>query len=392
MPTMPPMKGGRRGQRCALALLSLVLILCLSVFRGSGTFVSKPQVTPRLSPRSTSQADLAKDGAQGRPARSEIAEIAEVGTLPKATEEWLSSLPNWVWRGVILVLCMLWATNFAVIKEITAQPGVTTQMYAVSRFTVAAGLLSPWISQASSPKVLARAVECGAWIAFGYIGQAVGLMTTTASKSCFICTLNVVFVSLIVGITKKKFDPQTVMAAALAVTGVGFLELAGSQQFVIGDLISLAMPVGFGMGYIRLEEIMAENPKDALPVTAVKLGVVAAASWAYYALTTGSPDLEPVLASSTALTGILYTGLVTTGLALVVESVAFRFIDATSASVIFTTEPLWAAIFAVWLINEPFSAVDAIGGALVIGANVIKELPEESLPWNTATRAAKTAD
>lgn len=41
----------------------------------------------------------------------------------------LSSLPSWFWRGVILVLCMLWATNFAVIKDITAQPGVTTQMH-----------------------------------------------------------------------------------------------------------------------------------------------------------------------------------------------------------------------------------------------------------------------
>ncbi|CAE6956778.1 unnamed protein product [Symbiodinium natans] len=380
MPVMPSAKGGRRGQRCALALFSLA-VLCLCVFRSTGAFVSKPQVTPRLSPRSTHQ-DLAKDGSQGRPARSEIAEIAGVGTLDAATEEWLSALPSWFWRGVILVLCMLWATNFAVIKEITAQPGVTTQMYAVSRFTVAAGLMSPWISTASSPKVLAQAVECGLWVAFGYIGQAVGLMTTTASKSCFICTLNVVFVAMIVGITKRKFDPQTLCAAVLAVAGVGFLELAGSQQFVIGDLISLAMPVGFGMGYIRLEEIMAESPKDALPVTAVKLGVVALASWAYYALTAGAVDLDPVFASSTALTGILYTGVVTTAMALVVESVAFRFIDATSASVIFTTEPLWAAIFAVWLINEPFSAVDAVGGALVIGANVVKDMPSENLPWN----------
>ena len=35
-------------------------------------------------------------------------------------------------------------------------------------------------------------------------------------------------------ITKRKFDPQTLAAAVLAVAGVGFLELAGSQQFVIG--------------------------------------------------------------------------------------------------------------------------------------------------------------
>ena len=36
-------------------------------------------------------------------------------------------------------------------------------------------------------------------------------------------------------ITKHKFDPQTLAAAVLAVAGVGFLELAGSQQFVIGQ-------------------------------------------------------------------------------------------------------------------------------------------------------------
>ena len=40
--------------------------------------------------------------------------------------------------------------------------------------TLKATFLRPRISQASSPKVLARAVECGAWIAFGYIGQALG--------------------------------------------------------------------------------------------------------------------------------------------------------------------------------------------------------------------------
>lgn len=40
-------------------------------------------------------------------------------------------------------------------------------------------------------------------------------------------------------ITKKKFDPQTLMAATLAVCGVGFLELAGSQQFVIGRACAL---------------------------------------------------------------------------------------------------------------------------------------------------------
>merc|ERR1712039_1001775 len=75
-----------------------------------------------------------------------------------------------------------------------------------------------------------------------------------------------------------------------------------------------------------------------------------------------------------------WTGLITTALSLLVESVAFRYVDASSASVIFTTEPLWAAIFAVWLISEPFSFADGIGGLLVISANVVKEMPSSAVP------------
>ena len=359
----------------------LVLICVVALYAGIG-FVGQPSAPSTTGVKESVAAR--HDAPMDRVASPQL-DYAESAEL----DSWLSSLPSWFWRGVILVLCMLWATNFAVIKDITAQPGVTTQMYAVSRFSVAAGFLLPWIRSISSQKVFLRAVECGSWVAFGYIGQAIGLMTTTASKSCFICSLNVVFVAMIIGITKRKFDPQTLAAAVLAVAGVGFLELAGSQQFVIGDLISLAQPIGFGMGYIRLEEIMAESPKDALPVTAVKLTVVALASWAYFALSAGSVDLDPVLSSNVALTGVLYTGLVTTALALLVESVAFRFVDAASASVIFTTEPLWAAIFAIWLINEPFSSVDAVGGALVISANIIKELPAEYLPWTESNERQK---
>merc|ERR1711972_633461 len=91
------------------------------------------------------------------------------------------------------------------------------------------------------------------------------------------------------------------------------------------------------------------------------------------------PDFSPVLGSPVAMSGILWTGLITTALSLLVESVAFRYVDASSASVIFTTEPLWAAIFAVWLISEPFSLADGIGGLLVVSANVVKEMPAPAL-------------
>merc|ERR1719362_1505340 len=322
-------------------------------------------------------------------AKRHAATLKQESTHSPATKEDVPGtgmLPAWVWKFLMLAVCMIQATNFAVIKNITAQPNVTSELYAVSRFTVAALAMAPFLVSISSTEVLLQALQCGAWVAFGFAGQAIGLMSTTAAKSCFICSLNVVFVALVLGISSGKRDPRTLLAALIAVAGVGVLELAGSQQFVIGDLYSLAQPIGFGIGYIQLEQIMAKNPDDALGVTAVKVIMTAIGSWGFFAFSGGSfPDFGPVLAAQPALQGVLWCGLGTTAVSLVLESVAFRYVDAASASVIFTTQPLWAALFAVWLIGEPLTAADCIGGFMVLSACLLKEAPQSMLPWSSSS-------
>ena len=146
----------------------------------------------------------------------------------------------------------------------------------------------------------------------------------------------------------------------------------------MGDALSFAQPVGFGMGYLILEDLMAKKPEAALPVSAIKLAVVAVASFLLFEVTPllhGAtdvaltiPDFSPILSSPTALAGILYTGLVTTALALWVESIAFAKVPATDASLILTTEPLFAAGFGAVALGETFGVSDYVGAALIVGA------------------------
>jgi len=63
------------------------------------------------------------------------------------------------------------------------------------------------------------------------------------------------------------------LAALLALGGVGLLELAGSTQPQLADLWCVGMPICFGMGYIKLEELMEDHPEDAVTVSALKVGV-----------------------------------------------------------------------------------------------------------------------
>jgi len=317
-----------------------------------------------------------------------------------AKAEWLEPL---AWRGVILILCALWASNFAAAKLVMSEPGVDSSLYALTRFGIAALALAPGAIGGTKRanmdrETLFAALKCGSWVAFGYLGQTVGLLTTTASKSCVICSLHCVFVAVIAEFLRSqrsevasKFDLTRLLPAALAVLGVAIVELKGAGgDPTIGDALSFAQPIGFGMGYLQLEEIMMKKPEAALPVSALKLLVVALASFGMFELSPlvhGStdfvlqiPDFTPILSSKLALGGILYTGLVTTAFALWVESIAFAKVPATDASIILTMEPLIAAGFGAIALGETFGSSDYVGAAMIIGAcasAVLLDSPEE---------------
>lgn len=296
------------------------------------------------------------------------------------------------WRGVVVVLCALWASNFACTKVVLAQ-GVDASTFAVARFSVAALSLLPGsinsIRKGNISWETARgAIYCGSWVAFGYMGQLIGLLDTTPSRSCVICSLNCIFVAIVAEFMRvnsaeergysSKFDLKKLVPALIAVAGVAIIELKGAGGSpTLGDLISFSQPFGFGMGYLQLEELMHKQPSAALPVSALKLAVVSLAAFTYFetshimgGATQGLvlPDFSPIMHSQSAMLAIFYTGIVTTSLALWVESVAFQRVPATDASVILTTEPLFAAAVSAVLVGEQFGLSDAVGAVFIVGA------------------------
>ena len=326
-------------------------------------------------------------------------------------EEGVNTGDGLFWRGVVVLLCALWASNFACAKVILSQPGVDASLYAVARFSIAALSLLPGTINAVKKGAISwetakGALICGSWVAFGYIGQTLGLMTTTPSRSCVICSLNCIFVAIVAefmrvnsakdrGFTITTFNLTKLVPALIAVAGVAIIELKGAAgDPTIGDLISFAQPIGFGMGYLQLEELMHKEPSAALPVSAIKLCVVSTAALAFFevsphtavdlatnvdadVLVEGAkqslggftiPNFTPILQSPLALGAIFYTGIVTTSLALWVESIAFQRVPATDASIILTTEPLFAAAISALVVGETFGASDAVGAAFIVGA------------------------
>jgi drug/metabolite transporter (DMT)-like permease len=289
--------------------------------------------------------------------------------------EYIQSQPYY-WRLVMLGLCMLWATNFAVVKTILQEPGINPAIYAAARFTLAAvAMLPKIISALSNRDLVMRALLIGSCVFIAYFGQSMGMLTSTASKCAFISSMNVVWVALVSGILANKFNLQIWFSVLLSVMGAGFIELQGKSPPVIGDLWLLLQPIGFGTGFMLLERLMKVYPEAAGAVSGFKLLAVSMASISWVVLTghATSADLMPLIQSPVALVGCLYTGLITTAGGVFIQAHAFKRVTATDASIILSSEPLWAALFASFLLSEDLSMSDLLGGILIICSTLSNE-------------------
>ena len=244
------------------------------------------------------------------------------------------------------------------------------------RFALASLVFLPAaLQKIGKTKLAIKGLLTGAVISIGYIGQGIGLETSTADKAAFLCTLQIVWVALVQGVISKNFKLQTWVSVALALVGTALLEFHGSIKPVIGDAWLLLQPLGFGSGYIFLENVVQENPDDSTAITGFKLLGVAICMviWMFYDGNTMA-DIMPIADSPLAMAGFGYCAFITTAGAIYAQSLAFKRVSAADASIIIASEPVWAAIIGFIILGETLTRSDLFGGFLIILAGLSYEL------------------
>jgi Permeases of the drug/metabolite transporter (DMT) superfamily len=236
-----------------------------------------------------------------------------------------------VWQARLLLLASaaLYGTNFTFVKVLNEN--VPVQLGTAMRFVLAALATLPWlfgqttmsVQEGSVSKagemdngsannnsgknsassftnrfgVILGGMEVGTWNAIGYLAQAIGLETTHASTSAFICSLAVVIVPILDYLAGKKLLRREMIGAILAVAGVALLEFDGVEQSINvgnsgmllcpGDLYSLVQPLAFGMGFWRMEHYMRKFPNAAMKLTAAQLSMISMLSLVALIFTSG---------------------------------------------------------------------------------------------------------
>ena len=331
----------------------------------------------------------------------------------------------WRARWLLVAAAALYGTNFSVVKLLGDEMpvGISTSL----RFGLAALATLPWLVQGYFPGLLTNnkehdkevsdrrrmatlyGLEVGLWNSIGYVAQAVGLETTLASESAFLCSMAVVIVPLLDWIAGKKLLSRQWAGAVLALVGVAFLELgdvdtlmsSSGSVFDTGTQLSLIQPLTFGLGFWRMEQAMNKFPEEAPRMTAAQLMAIFVSSVGYGLWSMGV--FEPFFASSdvsstltgfqSALSGVstsfpwnewsrtpsilfslFWTGCITTALTIYMETLALESLSAAETTLIFSTEPLWGTAFAVALMGEQMGVNSVVGAGLILTACIYSNL------------------
>lgn len=214
---------------------------------------------------------------------------------------------------------------------------------------------------------------CGTALFIGSALQQIGLLYTSAGKAGFITTLYIVIVPLFGLFLHKKVGKLTWIGVALSTIGLYLLCVKEGFSIHFGDLI-VFIGAFFWSSHILLIDHF--SPKmDGVKLSCMQfifcglISVVPALIWE-------QPTMSAILASAIP---ILYAGILSSGVAYTLQIVAQKNTDPTIASLIMSTEAVFAAIAGFFILGQVLSLREMIGCSIMFAAVIIAQLPEKKV-------------
>ena len=271
----------------------------------------------------------------------------------------------------LLIIVIIWGSTFALIKGVIDT--IPPYTYLAYRFLLASLILVVIFWKRLKKLniiVLKKGSLIGIFLFLGYTLQTVGIKYTTATKAGFITGLSVVLVPIISHFfIKDKVSRNSVIGVVLAFIGLWFLNYSGSFSFNLGDFLVLLCAFSFAMHIISVGLFSKKLDYVLLAITQITVVFVLSL---LMALIFERPAIH-LSYSSYIWWSIVITGIFATALAFYMQNRFQRYSTATKTAIIFSGEPISAAMFAYFLLGEKVGLIAWAGGLLIIFGMIISQ-------------------
>lgn len=290
-------------------------------------------------------------------------------------------------EGALLLNTIIWGGTFALIKN--ALTDISPLLFLGIRFIIAAAILFPFIykivKQTDRNTFIAGSV-LGLFYFFGFATQTIGLNYTTATKSGFITGTFVVIIPILQTIIEKK-KPKwyNIVSIIFVMIGLIFLSSSGDNllQFInelgfdfnIGDFLTLICAVLFAFQVVYVDVFTKKY--DYMPMVFIQLLITGIGGF-LGSIFLSSIGLEIVKFNLTTnlIFALVYTSVFASIIATIIQLRYQKVVSPTKAGIIYSFEPIMAAILAFFIVGEKISKFGMFGGVFIVIGLLLSEILE----------------
>lgn len=279
---------------------------------------------------------------------------------------------------VLLLAAAIWGGGF--VAQSTAMEKIGPFWFVGLRFAIATLAVLPFAWRES--RKLGAPPSSRDYLAFGFVGlalfggaitQQLGLLTTTVTNSSFLTGLYVVFVPVISVVALRRYPHWIIWpTACMALLGILLLSGGELEALTVGDGLTVVCAVFWAIQII-LAGLFVTRSNRPLALSATQFAVCSLLSIVIAILA------EPIdLATIAGAAGeILYVGLISSGLAFVLQVIGQRYTTAPQAAIFLSSEALFGAMLGALLLGERLPGFGYVGCAIIFAAMLMVELVPE---------------
>lgn len=275
----------------------------------------------------------------------------------------------------LLLIGILWGMGFVTVK-IGLNAGMNTFYLMWLRFLGSFVLLSI-LFRKKIKKVSKDDLKAGVILGiiqyFGYVFQTYGAANTTVGKNAFFTAINVIIVPYIFWIlNKKRPDIFSFSASIICLIGVGIMSLDSNLNFTHlnkGDVMTIISAFFFALqvaytGYFGRKV----HPMNLVLLQMLVGGLLFAGT---QFATSGLREVIPLHGET--LMAIIYAVVFSTAIPMMLQIYCQRLTTATKASILMSTESMFAPIFAFFVLGEIMTLRVALGAVFILFSVVVSE-------------------
>ncbi|WP_423064129.1 DMT family transporter [Candidiatus Paracoxiella cheracis] len=283
----------------------------------------------------------------------------------------------------LIGVTVIWGLTFPLIKN--AVVDIDPSAFVALRMLMATLVMLPFVIHRfhkTTVFMLLGGLVVGVLSSAIYITQSIGLETTSSANSAFITASSVIlvpFLSPLFGTGRPRFID--IVVALITLLGIFILTGASLSHLTVGDYWTLGCALTYTLFIITLQRITQKSLDLFLLVFyQILFAVPIPLAVSFY-------KHAHFVLNESVIVAVLFCSIFATCFTFYIQNAFQKYTTVTKAALIYTFEPVFASIFAVYINGERITHYTEIGGLLVL----IGFLCAECLPRLKIRSLGKTA-